>query len=121
MGTDRKQSKWMRGLLATIAFGVAIFTQTSFAQRPVRNVSGTVSDQHRVPLKGVVVQARNLDTDGVISYVTGVDGRYNFKRLEGGTDYRIWAKVHGHRSKTKSLSIFDSSKPKTINFVISFQ
>jgi hypothetical protein len=84
-------------------------------------VNGIVSDQHQVPLKGAVVQVRNLDTEEVISYITGVDGRYSFKRLLGYTDYRIWAKVHGRRSKAKDLSIFDSSKPKTINLVISFK
>lgn len=93
----------------------------AFAQRLLRDVNGIVSDQHQVPLKGAVVQVRNLDTEEVISYITGVDGRYSFKRLEGNTDYSIWAKVHGRRSKAKDLSIFDSSKPKTINFVIGFK
>jgi hypothetical protein len=57
----------------------------------------------------------------VISYITGGDGRYRFKRLDGNTDYRIWAKVHGRRSKAKNLSHFDPSKATTINLTISFQ
>lgn len=92
-----------------------------FAQPPLRNVIGIITDQHRVPLKGAVVQVRNVGTNGVLSYITGPDGRYSFKRLEGDSDYRIWAKVHGRQSRTRSLSMFDSNKTKTINFTISFQ
>jgi hypothetical protein len=84
-------------------------------------VIGIVSDQHGIPLKGAIVEVRNLDTNAVVSYITGLDGRYSFKRIEGDTDYRIWANVHGHKSKTKNLSVFDASKPKTINFAISLK
>jgi hypothetical protein len=101
-------------------WGVAYQSQ-GFAQRPLRNVNGIVTDQHRVPLKGAVVKVRNVETNAVMSYTTGVDGRYSFKRIDGDSDYRIWAKVHGRRSKVKSLGLFDPSKAKTINFTISFQ
>ena len=110
--------------LGTIVLSVAfclVFQQKGFAQHPSRSLKGIVTDQHRIPLKGAVVQVRNEATDGVVTYITGVDGRFSFKRLEGDTDYRIRATAHGHWSKDKNLSLFDSNKIKTINFVISFQ
>lgn len=121
MKTDRKTLKRIGTILATIAFWGFLCQQNGFAQRASRTLVGTVTDQHRMPLKGVVVEARNQATNGVVSYITGVDGRYSFKRLEGDTDYSIWATVHGHRSKRKNLSLFDSNKAKTINFTISFK
>jgi hypothetical protein len=121
MTINRSTSKCVSMALIAVAFGSFTYQQKSFGQLPPRNIYGTVTDQHRVPLKGAVVQIRNVETNGVASYITGVDGRYSFKRLEGDTDYRISATVHGHRSKAKNLSHFDSNKAKTINFVISFQ
>jgi hypothetical protein len=121
MATNRRPLGLLSIVLIWISFWSAIYRPAASAQRPSRNVNGIVSDQHQVPLKGAIVQLRDLDSDGVISYITGVDGRYSFRRLVGDSDYRIWAKVHGHRSKVKTLSIFDSGTPKTINFVISFQ
>jgi hypothetical protein len=108
-------------ILVTVAFWSLAFPQEGFAQYPSRSLKGIVTDQHRVPLKGAVVQVRNEETDGVVSYITGLDGRYSFKRLEGDTDYRIRATDHGHRSKARNLSLFDSNKAKTINLVISLQ
>jgi hypothetical protein len=121
MAINRRALRLLSMILISISFWSMIYQSAASAQRPSRNVNGIVSDQHQVPLKDAVVQLRNLDSDGVISYITGVDGRYSFKRLEGDSNYHIWAKLHGHRSKVKTLNIFDSGKPKTINFVISFQ
>lgn len=121
MKTNRRTLKCIGAIFAMIAFWGGLCQQNGFAQRTSRSLKGTVTDQHQVPLKGAVVQVRNEETDGVVSYITGADGRYSFKRLEGDTDYRIWATVHGHRSKRKNLSLFDPSKAKTINFTISFK
>ena len=121
MATNRKTPKCISTILILVSFWSVAYQSKGFAQRPLRNVNGIVTDQHRVPLKGAVVQVRNVETNGVMSYITGVDGRYSFKRLDGDSDYRIWAKVHGRQSKAKNLSLFDPSKAKTINFTISFQ
>jgi hypothetical protein len=121
MTTKRSRVNYTSIILITVAFLSLTYQQTGFAQYPLRSLQGIVTDQHRVPLKGAVVQVRNEETSGVVSYITGVDGRYSFKRLEGDTDYRVRATDHGHRSKGRNLSIFDSNKVKTINLVISFQ
>jgi len=121
MKTNKRTLKCIGAIFAMIAVWGVLCQQNGFAQRTSRSLKGTVSDQHQVPLKGAVVQVRNEETNGVVSYITGVDGRYSFKRLKGDTDYHIWATVHGHRSKRKNLSLFDPSKAKTINFTISFK
>lgn len=121
MATNRRTPRCISTILILVSLWGVAYQSQGFAQRPLRNVNGIVTDQHRVPLKGVVVQVRNVETNGVMSYITGVNGRYSFKRLDGDSDYSIWAKVHGRRSKAKNLSLFDPSKGKTINFTISFQ
>jgi hypothetical protein len=121
MAINRRTPKCISTILILVSFWSVAYQSQGFAQRPLRNVNGIVTDQHGVPLKGAVVQVRNAETNGVMSYITGVDGRYSFKRIDGDSDYRVWAKVHGRRSRVKSLSLFDPSKAKTINFTISFQ
>jgi len=121
MATNKGTLRCISTILILLSCWSVAYPSNGFAQPPLRNVNGIVTDQHRVPLKGAVVQVRNVETNQVQSYITGLDGRYSFKRLEGDTDYRIWAKVHGRQSRTRSLSMFDSNGAKAINFTISFQ
>ena len=121
MAIKRRTLRCISTILISASCWSVVYQSNAFAQPPSRNVNGIVTDQHRVPLKGAVVQVRNVDTNGVLSYITGLDGRYSFKRLEGDTDYRMWAKVHGRQSRTRTLSMFDSSTTKKINFTISFR
>jgi hypothetical protein len=121
MTPNWKTLKCISTILLAVSFWNVACQHKVFAQRPSLSFRGTVTDQHRVPLKGAVVEVQNVETNMVISYITGGDGRYRFKRLDGNTDYRIWAKVHGRRSKAKNLSHFDPSKATTINLTISFQ
>jgi ABC-type molybdate transport system substrate-binding protein len=78
-------------------------------------------DKHHEPLKGAVVQVHNEATDAVTSFVTDRSGGYSFKRLEGNTDYRVWATYKGQRSKAKFLSQFDRHTSKPVNLVITLQ
>ena len=121
MATNMRALRYISTILISVSCWSVACQSNGFAQTPLRNVNGIVTDQHRVPLKGAVVQVRNEETNGVLSYITGLDGRYSFKRLEGDTDYRMWAKVHGRQSRTRTLSMFDSSTTKKINFTISFR
>ena len=105
--------------LLPVAFLVGIaFTPSLQAQPRPRNISGTVTDHHREPLSGAVVQAHNIDTGSVVSYITGRDGRFGFKRLDGNCDYEISAAWRKQHSGFKKLSPFDNDKPRIINLVI---
>jgi hypothetical protein len=88
------------------------------AQMTTRDLTGIVTDAHHEPLKGAVVQVQNGVTSTVVSYITGVDGHYSFKRLDGETDYRFWATYRGQQSKVEKLSHFDSDKPKVANLIV---
>ena len=102
------------GLLGTIV----LWTTLVFGQTGTRDISGTVTDHEHEPLKGAVIQVENSVTLMVESFITDRDGKYRFRHLEGGTDYRVWVEFRGHRSKVRQLSKFDDNKPKAINFVV---
>lgn len=110
---------WIRLLIILTAVGGLFFITTLYpAQMTERSLTGTVTDGHKEPLKGAVVEIENGVTSGVVSYITGPDGQYTFKRLEGQTDYRLWVRFRGQQSEVRTMSKFDSDKPKVIDFVI---
>lgn len=88
------------------------------AQRTLRSLSGTITDSGNEPIRGAVVELRNGDTNGVVTYITEANGRYNFKRLDGAADYEVWVLFRGNRSTTHSISKFDNNMVKIINFTV---
>jgi len=103
-----------------IAITVLLFATTPalFGQHKSRDISGSVTDRHHEPLRGAVVQAHNLSTLTVVSYITGTDGRYSFRHLSGDCDFKISASWHNQHSTSKNLSLFDTSQPRVINLTI---
>jgi hypothetical protein len=102
----------------TIAASMFLCSPSIFGQPTLRNLTGTVKDRNHEPLRGAIVQVENEETKNVISYITDRSGQYSFKRLEGETDYRVWSAYRGRRSKSKSLSKFDTHQNATINLTI---
>lgn len=88
------------------------------AQTHYRDLEGTVRDRHHEPLKGAVVQVEDENTHSVLSYITDQSGRYSFKRLESGTDYRVWSTYRGRHSKTRTLSLFDTHAAKRLDLTV---
>ena len=101
--------------------GAASLTSRLEAQNLSRSLSGVVTDRQHEPLRGAVVQAHNLFTQSVVSYITGRDGQYSFKRIDGDCDYQISATWHEKHSRMKNLSLFDSNRSKVINLTIKSQ
>jgi hypothetical protein len=85
------------------------FAAGASAQSPERDLSGSVRDAHHHPISGATVELENEATEAVESYLTDADGHYNFKRVRGDTDYRVWAIYQGHRSKTRDISKFSTN------------
>jgi hypothetical protein len=108
---------WLRGTIS-ITVGFLLFGTPVLAQPTFRNLTGTVQDRHREPLRGAIVEIENEDTKSVISYITDRNGRYSFKRLEGEADYRVWFTYRGQRSKIRQLSQFDDHHDATINLMV---
>jgi Carboxypeptidase regulatory-like domain len=88
------------------------------SQPTIRTLNGTVSDTSHEPIRGAVVELHNSKSAEVLSYLTDASGQYNFKRLDGNTDYDVWVLYRGRRSPTRSISKFDSHMAKVIDFTI---
>jgi hypothetical protein len=105
-----------------VCIAAAVFAvPLACAQMPqptVRNLSGIVTDGSHEPIRGAVVELRDDKTNEVVTYLTDATGRYNFKRLDGATDYEVWVLFRGHRSPTYNISKFDSHLQKVIDFKV---
>ncbi len=113
-GTGRFQSLVTAAILgaAIAGAGVATFTGASLvaqAAGPVqRSVEGKVEEKGGAPVKGAVVYLQDNRSQSVRSAIAGDDGSYRFVQLSPGTDYQVWAQSGSRKSKTKSISSFDS-------------
>jgi protocatechuate 3,4-dioxygenase beta subunit len=96
----------------------ATSARAQMPQRTLRSVNGTITDSGHEPIRGAVVELRNGATNGVVTYITDANGRYNFKRLDGGADYEVWVLFRGNRSTTRSISKFDNNMVKVIDFTV---
>jgi hypothetical protein len=84
----------------------------------VRVVQGIVRDSSDQPQANAVVYLQDQKTLEVRTYITQADGRYRFGQLSSEVDYQLWAEYKGHKSKTRSISSFDSKKEFTFDLKI---
>lgn len=102
--------------LTTTALPIAAFAQT---RGPVQRVcKGKVTGNSGAGIKGAVVYLRDGRTSAVRSAITDDDGTYRFVQLTQGTDYDLWAQVDTKKSKTHSISSFDSKNEFNIDLSI---
>ena len=95
-------------LLMCAAAGPLSFSQ-SLAQS-MRVVQGLVLHAEGGPQENAVVYLQDQKSLQVRTYITQTDGRYRFGQLSSDVDYQLWAEYKGHKSKTRSISSFDSKK-----------
>jgi Carboxypeptidase regulatory-like domain len=76
----------------------------------VRVVQGTVQNSSEQPQANAVVYLQDQKSQEVRTFITEADGHYRFGQLSSEVDYQLWAEFKGHKSKTKSISSFDSKK-----------
>jgi hypothetical protein len=99
---------WAIGLLL---LSLAALPAVSLAQSiAVRVVQGTVQDTDSKPIANAVVYLQDQKSMGVRTFITEADGNYRFGQLSSDVDYQLWAELKGHKSKTRSISSFDSKK-----------
>ncbi len=105
-------------LMAALALAMIVFAggrtgaaPAAFAQArgPVqRTVEGKVEAKGGAPIKGAVVYLQDGRSQSVRSAISEADGSYRFVQLSQNTDYEIWAQANGKKSKSRSISSFDS-------------
>ena len=108
------------GLLAGPAL-VSLTPVAAVAQTrgPVqRTVHGKVEDKSGSPVKGAVVYLQDSRSSAVKSAISEDDGSYRFVQLSQNTDYTLWAKADGKKSKNKTISSFDSKNDYEIGLTI---
>ena len=87
------------------AFGAA--AETTKVPK-LRTVEGMVCRDDGKPMQGAVVYLQDSKSLAVKSYLSDPDGRFHFRQLSMSADYDLWAEMNGKRSKTKSISQFNS-------------
>jgi hypothetical protein len=72
-----------------------------------RNVHGIVKDESDNPVKGALVNLKNLSTNQTVTFITKQDGKYYFDELSREQDYELAASLYGKSTPVKKLSHFD--------------
>jgi hypothetical protein len=87
----------------------------------VRVAQGIVLASDDQPQANAVVYLENQKTQEVRTYITEADGHYRFGQLSSDADYQLWAEYKGRKSKTRTISSFDSKKEFNFNLKIDTQ
>jgi hypothetical protein len=107
---DRAKTRYLPWLLLLACLATM---PRGFAQnlgQAVRVVEGIVQTGDGQPQPNAVVYLQDQKSLQIRTYITEADGRYRFGQLSSEVDYQLWAEYKGHKSKTRSISSFDSKK-----------
>jgi hypothetical protein len=76
---------------------------------PIQRVAdGEVHNKADAPVSGAIVYLKNSKTLEVKTFITDATGKFHFGQLGQNIDYELWAEFDGSRSKSKTISSFDS-------------
>lgn len=101
------------------AAGPLVTAAQAQSRGPVeRVVKGKVTNKAGAPIKGAIVYLRDDRTSSVKSAISEENGTYRFVQLAQGVDYDLWAQVDQVKSKTRSISSFDSKNEINLDLQI---
>ena len=80
-----------------------------------RSVRGQITDEHEEGIRGIV-QLKHARTLDVKSFHTNDEGEYYFHGLDPNVDYELKALAEGRKSKTRTVSSFESRTELIYNF-----
>ena len=84
----------------------------------IRNLKGRVEAPSGKAAVGAIVKVKDMKTLQVRSFIVQENGWYRFQGLSTSTDYEVYAEHEGMRSKTKTLSVFNSKPDPVINLTL---
>lgn len=115
-----KHRPWAR-LLCALALGAVLSTALgapsaggagaaaeSTKVPKLRTIEGLVCSKEGAPIQGAVVYLQDTKSLAVKSYLSDVQGRFHFRQLSMSADFDLWAELNGQRSKSKTISQFNS-------------
>jgi hypothetical protein len=115
----RTPISWATRTLAIV--GLVLSCAFASAAPSTKHLTGTVTNAAHQPLIGAYVKLQNSRSRGIRSYITGKDGKYSFRRVDGKTDYEVWAAYRGTNSAHKELSRLDADVSPVIDLAVDFQ
>jgi len=88
------------------------------AQGPTRDLHGVVHEQTGEPLRGAIVEIKDINTLAIRSFITQRDGQYHFSALNPDAYYEVRAQYRGQWSSTHTLSRFNEKRHPVIDITI---
>jgi hypothetical protein len=103
------------GLIAS--FFLTVLALPAFAQSTNATLGGTVSDETRALIPGVMVTATNTGTGIVSNAITNETGAYNFPSLQTG-NYKVSAELTGMQGQTYNEVVLGVAQQVRLNFTL---